>query len=1250
MNDPIPNLPAKWANFLLNEIIRCPPSATVDTDFVISDAYESTHVVRSLPQDDTILSRADKLQYHRNMIRKYELLLTDYLSQARSVDNEYRPAWNRRATKCLIVCFQHCYQVLTLTTDCAIRIPTLVKARIAKELYDRENTFQELLQIQRDFFKLTPILLTLFHHLQLCAPSVGAILQGMGITVSTSHITVPSEWELPPRQTFEQQLCESLPECSSYSTFKHRYSNFYAYLKRWHITRWNLLNAMHKFSATFPSRPLARKDGIGIDAPIPVQFWNTLPREITDLHLTPETVPDTTPTPKPRPSKSKITTPQSRPSKTRIFSWFLFLCICFFIPLPSTASWAPLPHWLYHNVDYLHQHLLHEISVNHGECGELRTTLSLLRSAYEEDLARGDDSPPQKFMWFQRLLQVLPAQPEDNPALASIHFLRHPPSTYNPLPIEQAHVEYEVSDRPLRLTNETFDPNIPVYYSGMSLFPSFEPSSLPPVVVTSSSDTIPPLVKKELENQASWLHQKSHPLSDDVRQTLATTLLKQPHVRQRLYRRVDLSHLFTITMDVKLGVEVCVIADDNEVHQVDTTRSYGYVKNITRHWNVTSRLSYRMMYCKNRYCGPRVWWNVNPEKTKYNRPICQMPELRWCLLYMTIPLELQPVETRELRSRYSTEPVDWDHPRWNTVLTPEEKQALQKEEEEYRKKGHRYHRFFPGKLFKYLRDRKEALSDWKDEGQTEPEPTTASDIVDPRYPPSKRTKRSYLTHTIPREPDNISADDLKRTVLAYDCSQPQQVEAVQVDLKESACNNPKPIKKDYKNETMLLLQYTNLERLTVKSCEMYVSKIPFGCGMHSHMWLYVPYMTIQKAETVTKSNCQRYHRTRQYNAANGQILELELNRENTINIPIHGDIDVNDSPGYCSPTMGYLSERVRLKSVLHHYVKIIIREEAALLAASTGQITLLRDKVVLSCNAKEGTCLKEGHRHFWDPPKPSGRCPYYLARRTHGVLTSSPDGFRTFMSTDDSMVRVILKGQIYTSSEECDSGVLEKTNYDDLYLSRDVDNPWFKRKISEESLSIVMYMNHQDSYLLGMLEDRINEEHRYLVLQDCRKRNTVNSIDYAQIMAEQTIPVRGSLASLGGGHFVGHSGDVFYKMLCQPLVVKIRYTESCFTNLPVQLSSTDEKNYRLSRGDVGASDSTLGPLELFIVPRSHLLTRVGVAVPCREDLSPIYQGAYGQFIRYTPQAATVVAAPKKLQVDAADIQPFESLWRKTDFS
>ena len=126
MNDPIPNLPAKWANFLLNEIIRCPPSATVDTDFVISDAYEPTHVVRSLPQDDTILSRADKLQYHRNMIRKYELLLTDYLSQARSVDNEYRPAWNRRATKCLIVCFQHCYQVLTLTTDCSSRIPTLV--------------------------------------------------------------------------------------------------------------------------------------------------------------------------------------------------------------------------------------------------------------------------------------------------------------------------------------------------------------------------------------------------------------------------------------------------------------------------------------------------------------------------------------------------------------------------------------------------------------------------------------------------------------------------------------------------------------------------------------------------------------------------------------------------------------------------------------------------------------------------------------------------------------------------------------------------------------------------------------------------------------------------------------------------------------------------------------------------------------------------------------------------------------------
>ena len=89
MNDPIPNLPAKWANFLINEIIRCPPSATIDTDFVISDVYEPTHVVRSLPQDDAVLPRADRLQYHRNMIRKYELLLTDYLSQAR-IDINHR--------------------------------------------------------------------------------------------------------------------------------------------------------------------------------------------------------------------------------------------------------------------------------------------------------------------------------------------------------------------------------------------------------------------------------------------------------------------------------------------------------------------------------------------------------------------------------------------------------------------------------------------------------------------------------------------------------------------------------------------------------------------------------------------------------------------------------------------------------------------------------------------------------------------------------------------------------------------------------------------------------------------------------------------------------------------------------------------------------------------------------------------------------------------------------------------------------
>jgi hypothetical protein len=88
------------------------------------------------------------------------------------------------------------------------------------------------------------------------------------------------------------------------------------------------------------------------------------------------------------------------------------------------------------------------------------------------------------------------------------------------------------------------------------------------------------------------------------------------------------------------------------------------------------------------------------------------------------------------------------------------------------------------------------------------------------------------------------------------------------------------------------------------------------------------------------------------------------------------------------------------------------------------------------------------------------------------VVTSGA-GDSTYMSTDGSMVRLLMKGAPIAACGRLVTG----TNYPSLFLAKPQDNPSLGRPLHPQDATIFTYINNQDDFLYhsswgGKLEER----------------------------------------------------------------------------------------------------------------------------------------------------------------------------------
>jgi hypothetical protein len=135
--------------------------------------------------------------------------------------------------------------------------------------------------------------------------------------------------------------------------------------------------------------------------------------------------------------------------------------------------------------------------------------------------------------------------------------------------------------------------------------------------------------------------------------------------------------------------------------------------------------------------------------------------------------------------------------------------------------------------------------------------------------------------------------------------------------------------------------------------------------------------------------------------------------------------------------------------------------------------TWVTEEEEVKCKVSKNACATSQATYSWDTPTEQEKCLYFENRRTKGTVVTSEAGDSTYMSTDGSMVRLLMKEEPIAACGRLVTG----TNYPNLFLAKPQDNPSLGRRLHPQDTTIFIYINNQDDFLYhssrgGKLEER----------------------------------------------------------------------------------------------------------------------------------------------------------------------------------
>jgi hypothetical protein len=158
--------------------------------------------------------------------------------------------------------------------------------------------------------------------------------------------------------------------------------------------------------------------------------------------------------------------------------------------------------------------------------------------------------------------------------------------------------------------------------------------------------------------------------------------------------------------------------------------------------------------------------------------------------------------------------------------------------------------------------------------------------------------------------------------------------------------------------------------------------------------------------------------------------------------------------------------------VISHQIAITLVKDTALINPDSTLITQ-QEEILLACQASEKSCTTDRATYLWDSHTELEMCLYFESRHTKGMVVTTEASNSTYMSTDGSMVRHLMKQEPIAACGSLVTG----TNYPSLFLPKPQDNPSIGCRLNPHDVTIFTYVNAQDEFLYhstkgGKLEER----------------------------------------------------------------------------------------------------------------------------------------------------------------------------------
>ena len=458
-------------------------------------------------------------------------------------------------------------------------------------------------------------------------------------------------------------------------------------------------------------------------------------------------------------------------------------------------------------------------------------------------------------------------------------------------------------------------------------------------------------------------------------------------------------------------------------------------------------------------------------------------------------------------------------------------------------------------------------------------------------------------------------------LVGYDCSIPRELTTVQMLNSEDPCGyTPQP--RAQRNESFLLLQKAERTPTMVTSCKIQETYIPYYCGVWSHTVLQPKWMKFEEPVTITQEECEKLWVDKSWTDDSGVTHILAHNSTYKAYFNRAGKTYSYSSGPSCEGGQYKVGDTTYEKMVVTVMRSIELYQYPATVD-DNDIIHIPQLAITLPCGFPQLQCKTHQHGTFYWPAKTrKDMCPYFQTRSTVGIVIEDSQNRELYISTDNSMLRLLIKDPISRCGH-----IIYRTNYERLFLTSTQAFNDFPDKLPISEMSIWTYANMQDDYMMGTLTRFIQQEFTAVHQHSCKSSIARDRFNYDRILAEQHGSTDGDTAALGGGYFLTVAGEAYYRYRCRRVIVRARATNECYSSLPVDLQRDDLVRYMQDR----QLNTSATSLEFFLEPHSRHLSTRAVKLPCSDTFAPLYASAKNSWIRVDP-IITVTENPEPLNL------------------